>query len=187
MCNSFIGPHLLRLDEVYANVKCKGSLSFWHYQMIKSFRVVRVLKDFGKTKIPMTSNDQNTVIRILMITSMTNLRAHPKGCPKKTATFSKIECNYYCPHNGILSLLINSNIFIWLEVMLLMTKYSNEVSFIDLVNIQIQLNNFKCCRFFGDTLYMESVKSNAGWLSLLIQCNNPSTCLWLPVKWLLLR
>ena len=68
---------------------------------------------------------------------------------QNTATFSKIECNYYCPHNGILSLLINSNIFIWLEVMLLMTKYSNEVSFIDLVNIQIQLNNFKCCRFFG--------------------------------------
>ena len=33
-----------------------------------------------------------------------------QGCPKKTATFSKIECNYYCPH--ILSLLINSNIFI---------------------------------------------------------------------------
>ena len=29
--------------------------------------------------------------------------------------------------------------------MLLMTKYSNE----DLVNIQIQLNNFKCRRFFG--------------------------------------
>ena len=64
-----------------------------------------------------------------------------KGVPKKR--------NYYCPHNGILSLLINSNIFIWLEVMLLMTKYSNEVSFIDLVNIQIQLNNFKCRRFFG--------------------------------------
>ena len=63
--------------------------------------------------------------------------------------FSKIECNYYCHHNGILSLLSNTNIFIWLEVMLLMTKYSNEVSFIDLVNIQIQLNNFKCRRFFG--------------------------------------
>jgi len=36
-----------------------------------------------------------------------------------------------------------------LEVMLLMTKYSNEVSFIALVNIQIKLNNFKCRRFFG--------------------------------------
>ena len=31
--------------------------------------------------------------------------------------------------------------------MLLITKYSNEVSFIDMVTIPIQLNNFKCRRF----------------------------------------
>ena len=32
--------------------------------------------------------------------------------------------------------------------MLLMTKYSNEVSFLDLVTILTTLNNLKCRRFF---------------------------------------
>ena len=50
------------------------------------------------------------------------------------ATFSIFECDFYYHQNDILSLLRNSNMFIWLNVMLLMTKESNEVSFIDLVS-----------------------------------------------------
>ena len=71
-----------------------------------------------------------------------------KGCLNKTTTFSIINC-WYCHHqNDILNIKSKSKIFIWLVVMILMIKYSNEVSFLDLVTIQIQLNNFKCRRFF---------------------------------------
>ena len=38
--------------------------------------------------------------------------------------------------------------------MLLMTKYSNEVSFLDLVTILITLNNLKCHRFLGHPLLL---------------------------------
>ena len=40
--------------------------------------------------------------------------------------------------------------------MLLMTKYSNEVSFLDLVTILTTLNNLKCRRFLGHPLYLGS-------------------------------
>ena len=52
-----------------------------------------------------------------------------KGCLKKTATFFMIDWNCYCHLNSILSIERNSNIFIWLQVMLLMTNYSYEVIF----------------------------------------------------------
>ena len=42
--------------------------------------------------------------------------------------------------------------------MLLMTKYSNEVSFIDMVTIPIQLNNFKCRRFIWTPFAIASYK-----------------------------
>ena len=71
-----------------------------------------------------------------------------KGCLKKTATFSIIDCNEHCHHYDILSIKSKINIFIWLVVKLLMTKYFNDVSFLDLVSIQIQFKNFKCRHFF---------------------------------------
>ena len=72
---------------------------------------------------------------------------------KKTATFAKT--NYRCNrhHNNILSLKSESNKLIWLVVMLLMIKYINKVSFLNLVSIQIQLKNFKC-RHFLETSFM---------------------------------
>ena len=43
--------------------------------------------------------------------------------------------------------------------MLLMTKYSNEVSFLDLVTILTTLNNLKCRRFLGHPLpYLSQIQ-----------------------------
>ena len=97
---------------------------------------------------------------------------YTKGCLKKTATFCNIDCNYYCHHNDILSIESKNNIFIWLLVMLLMTKYSNEFSFLDLVTIQIQLNNFKCRHFF-ETPFSSDWLSNVSWPAILVLYHTP--------------
>ena len=52
--------------------------------------------------------------------------------------------------------------------MLLMTKFSNEVSFIDLVIIQIQLDNFKCRCFLGHPLLHTGFPSQFNFCSLFL-------------------
>ena len=66
---------------------------------------------------------QSTILWILKLYFFSlNLLRPFKWCVKKTAKFSIIKCNYNCHNNGILSIESSSNIFLWLEVMLLMTK-----------------------------------------------------------------
>ena len=63
------------------------------------------------------------------------------------ATFSTNDSRYYCHHNDILSILSNRNIFIWLVVLLLITKFANEVSFLDLITKSDSIEYFEMSPF----------------------------------------